>query len=106
MHCRSYKTLSLGHLKVSKLRPNNNDAGSHAVKLKVQTTSTELPTSTFLPYFVRFLKENTAVRFFLQKYVFLKSDFFFFFFFFILESESYEIYTHYLCYKNLVRVFE
>ena len=30
---------------------------------------TELPTSTFLPYFVRFLKENTAVRFFLQKYV-------------------------------------
>ena len=40
----------------------------------------ELPTSTFLPYFVRFLKENTAVRFFLQKYVYC---FFFRFFFFI-----------------------
>ena len=30
----------------------------------------EMPTSTFLPYFVRFLKENTAVRFFPPKYVF------------------------------------
>ena len=36
-----------------------------------------MPTSTFLPYFVRFLKENTAVRFFPP-----------IFFFFILESES------------------
>ena len=33
-------------------------------------THKELPTSTFLPYFVRFLKENTAVRFFLPKYIF------------------------------------
>ena len=37
----------------------------------------ELPTSTFLPYFVRFLKENTAVRVFLQKYVVFFLDFFF-----------------------------
>ena len=32
--------------------------------------TTELPTSTFLPYFVRFLKENTAVCFYLIKYGF------------------------------------
>ena len=38
----------------------------------------EMPTSTFLPYFVRFSKENTAVRFFPPKYVF-----FYFLFFFI-----------------------
>ena len=44
----------------------------------------ELPTSTFLPYFVRFLKENTAVRFFLQKYVVVFFCFFFFFFFFFI----------------------
>ena len=43
----------------------------------------ELPTSTFLPYFVRFLKENTAVRFFMPKYVFSNFGFFFFFFFFL-----------------------
>ena len=43
----------------------------------------ELPTSTFLPYFVCFLKENTAVRFFLQKYWRVK----------VLH------YTHYLCYE-------
>ena len=36
---------------------------------------TDLPTSTFLSYFVRFLKGNTAVRFFLQKYVFFNFDF-------------------------------
>ena len=29
-----------------------------------------------------------------------------FFFFFLVESESSEIYTHYLCYEKLVRVFE
>ena len=40
---------------------------------------TEMPTSTFLLYLVRFLKGNTAVRFLLQKYVF--SIFFFFFFY-------------------------
>ena len=44
-------------------------------------TSSELPTSTFLPYFVRFLKENTAVRFFLQKYVFQNFNFNFIFIF-------------------------
>ena len=32
-------------------------------------TVAELPTSTFLPYFVRFLNENTA---FMPKYVFFK----------------------------------
>ena len=62
----------------------------------------ELPTSTFLPYFVRFLKENTAVCFYLIKCFFEIS----LFFFFLLESESSEIYTHYLCYEKLVRVFE
>ena len=72
--------------------------------LSIIITLTELPTITFLPYFVRFLKENTAVCFYLIKYVFLK--FHFFFFFFLLESESSEIYTHYLCYEKLVRVFE
>ena len=51
----------------------------------------DLPTSTFLPYLVRFLKGNTAVRFFLQKYVF--QIFFFFFFFFPLESESSTLHT-------------
>ena len=60
-------------------------------------THTELPTSTFLPYFVRFLKGNTAVRFFLQKYVFQNFVFFFFFFFFffflILESITHIIYV-------------
>ena len=67
----------------------------------------ELPTSTFLPYFVRFLKENTAVRFFLQKYVFFYFDFLFFiylfiyfFIYFFLNTGS-EIYTHYLCYENI-----
>ena len=40
----------------------------------------ELPTSTFLLYFVCFLKGNTAVRFFLQKYVVLNFDFFCLFF--------------------------
>ena len=49
---------------------------------------TELPTSTFLPYFVHYLKENT-VRFFLQKYVFVNFDFFFFFFFSYTGSEIY-----------------
>ena len=39
-----------------------------------------MPTSTFLPYFVRFLKENTAVRFSRQN-TFLKFIYFFFFFF-------------------------
>ena len=50
----------------------------------------ELPTSTFLPYFVRFLKENTVVRFFLQKYVF---QLLLFFFFYILESITHIIYV-------------
>ena len=50
----------------------------------------ELPSSTFLPYLVHFLKENTAVCFFLQK------SFLFFLLFLILESESTEIYTHYV----------
>ena len=74
----------------------------------VNVTPTELPTSTFLPYFVRFLKENTAVRFFLQKYVFVFFDFFVVFlllFLFVFCTGS-EIYTHYLCYENMVRVFE
>ena len=57
----------------------------------------DLPTSTFLPYLVRFLKGNTAVRFFLQKYVFQNFVFFFFFFFFFffppLESESSTLHT-------------
>ena len=46
-----------------------------------------------------------AVCFYLIKYVFFEISFFFFFFFF-LESESSEIYTHYLCYEKLVTVFE
>ena len=52
----------------------------------------EMPTSTFLPYFVRFLKENTAVRFFPPKYVFFFFRFFFnlfiylFIFFFFLNN--------------------
>ena len=37
----------------------------------------------FLPYFVCFLKENTAVRFFPPKYIFFFFSIFFFFFFFI-----------------------
>ena len=37
--------------------------------------------------------------------MFFPAKILFFFFFFILESESTEIYTHYLCYENLVRVF-
>ena len=63
------------------------------------TMFTDLPTSTFLSYFVRFLKGNTAVRFFLQKYVFQNFDFDFFFFFFFffsffpLESESSTLHT-------------
>ena len=61
--------------------------------------------STFLPYFVCFLKENTAVRFFMHKIRFF-SDFFFFFFFFYWRVQSSEKYTHYLCYENLGRVFE
>ena len=52
----------------------------------------EMATSTFLPYFVRFLKENTAVRFFPPKYVFLNfnyyNNFFFFFFFFFLYKKK------------------
>ena len=62
----------------------------HTHKLSL-ADDTEMPTSTFLPYFVRFLKENTAVRFFPPKYVF--NFFFFFFFFFILESESSTVHT-------------
>ena len=59
----------------------------------------EMPTSTFLPYFVRFLKENTAVRFFPPKYVFKIIDFFFFFFFFLLESESSTLHTLFMLWK-------
>ena len=65
----------------------------------------EMPTSTFLPYFVRFLKENTAVRFFPPKYVFFFFYSFFFFFFLYWRVKALH-YTHYLCYENLVRVFE
>ena len=67
----------------------------------------ELRTSTFLLYFVCFLKgekkkkkkkimknifleEKTAVRFFLQKYVFHNFNFFFFFF---LQRESSTLHT-------------
>ena len=75
--------------------------------------STELPTSTFLPYFVRFLKDNTAVRFFLQIFFFFFFiNYYFFFFiiiiflffilFFLFFNTSSEIYTHYLCYENMV----
>ena len=61
----------------------------------------ELPTGMFLPYFVRFLKENTAVRFVLQKYAFFFFPIFFIFYFlFIIIFLNYtgsEIgYTHYL----------
>ena len=49
-------------------------------------SKTEMPTSTFLPYFVRFLKENTAVRF-------SRQNTFFFYFFFLLESESSTLHT-------------
>ena len=38
MHYRSLETLSLGPIEVSKLRPTNNDVGSHAVKLQVDQT--------------------------------------------------------------------
>ena len=61
---------------------------------------TELSTSTFLPYFVRFLKENKK----LQKYMGFFSIFLFFLFFFFNTGS--EIYTHYLCYESMVRVFE
>ena len=69
------------------------------MKLNLAMPHSELPTSMFLPYFVRFLKENTAVCMFLFDKIHV-------FFFFLLESESSEIYTHYLCYEKLVRVFE
>ena len=55
---------------------------------------TELPTSTFLPYFVRFFKENTAVCFYLIKYVFLIFFFFFFFFFFFYWRVKVLKFTH------------
>ena len=54
----------------------------------------EMPTSTFLPYFVRFLKENTAVRFSRQN-TFLKI----LLFFFILESESSTLHTLFMLWK-------
>ena len=59
----------------------------------------ELPTSTFLPYFVRFLKENTAVRFFLQKYVFQNFVFFFFFFFYTREWKFWNLHTLFMLWK-------
>ena len=68
-------------------------------------THPDLPTSTFLPYFVRFLKGNTAVRFFLQKYVFQNFLLFFFFFFFSPPGEL-KFYITHIIYENLVRVFE
>ena len=51
-----------------------------------------MPTSTFLPYFVRFLKENTAVRFFPPKYVF------FFFFFFFYNTGEWKFYITHIIY--------
>ena len=61
----------------------------------IYITLPDLPTSKFLSYLVRFLKGNTAVRFFLQKYVF---QFFFFFFFFSFSPWRVKVlhYTHYL----------
>ena len=35
MHRRGQENFKFGTVKVSKLRPTNNDAGSHAVKLRV-----------------------------------------------------------------------
>ena len=52
----------------------------------------DLPTSTFLSYLVRFLKGNTAVRFFPAKIRFSKL-FFFYFFILPLESESSTLHT-------------
>ena len=62
-----------------------------------------MPTSTFLPYFVRFLKENTAVRFFPPKYVFKIFDyyylfFFFFFFFFFYNTGEWKFYITHIIY--------
>ena len=49
----------------------------------------ELPTSTFLPYFVRFLKENTIFNFFFFFFFF----FYLFSFFFKLESDGSTLHT-------------
>ena len=53
--------------------------------LHMYNVHAEMPTSTFLPYFVRFLKENTAVRFF-------------FFFFFFFNTGEWKFYITHIIY--------
>ena len=60
----------------------------------IHCKSAEMPTSTFLPYFVRFLKENTVVRFFPPKYVF----FLFFLFFYIFYIGEWKFYITHIIY--------
>ena len=52
--------------------PQNHPEGHESNSFQGKTGLTEMPTVPFLPYLLRFFIENTALRFFLIKYVFLK----------------------------------
>ena len=61
------------------------------VIMGVHVAVAEMPTSTFLPYFVRFLKENTAVRFF-------PIFFFYFFLFLFFKTGEWKFYITHIIY--------
>ena len=63
-----------------------------------------MPVTEPVTVFCTFFKGKYGSTFFPAKIRCCFFDFFFFFFFFFCYGS--EIYTHYLCYENMVRVFE